>query len=325
MTEKLQADSFNKSSVDEKIFGNIVIYIGLLVPICIALLTYTFFKYGQVAPSEIGQIGQFFGGWLTPILLAFCLTMLVFSIRYQLKQLQLTREELSKSAEAQKQSAQAQQQQLIHSKRSFELESNARGLINLVEQADGFLNTKINLYVDIINFDNKLPHEIRLFNMLDNWKKDLEIGKDISIKCRNDRDKQYISKYLHGLHHEIYVCQSLIKNEGWVYLSPYMNAISEHIESTVLLYQIGLIDQSEIWLIKQAVNSLHNRVSHINNEGVVLGDEIIAKMVKEKFKELLMNIPTPEKFRYKGDNDEFEESDSPKELESNFTANPPQI
>ena len=305
-------------SVDEKVFGKLLIYVGLLLPMCIGLLVFTFLEYGRVAPSEIGQIGQFFGGWLTPIMLAFCVILLIFSIRFQINQLKLTRAELHNSSEAQKQSAIAQEQLLLHSKRSFELESNAKGLINLVEQGDSFLNTKTNLYVDIINFDNKLPHETRLFNMLDNWKKELEQDEALSIKCRNDRDKKYIAKYLHSIHHEIYVCQSLVKNEGWVYLSPYMNAITEHIEATVTLFYVGLIEDSEIWLIKQAVTSLHNKVSYMNEEGVVLGDEIIAKMIKETFKEILMSIPTPEKFELREEDQEEQETPAPESYE--FTA-----
>jgi len=320
MTDK-KTDNGVNITVDEKIFRKLMVYVGLLLPLTIGLVTFTFFEFGQVAPSEIGQIGQFFGGWLTPIMLGFCIILLLSSIRFQINQLRLTRAELHSSAEAQKQSANAQAELLLHSKRSFELESNAKGLINLVEQADEFLNTKINLYVDIINFDNKLPHETRLFHMVDNWKKELEQDKEISIKCRNDRDKKYIAKYLHGIHHEIYVCQSLVKNEGWVYLSPYMNAITEQIESTVTLYKVGLVSHSEIWLIKQAVNSLHNKVSYINNEGVVLGDEIIAKMVKETFKEILMNIPTPERFRYNeiDESDEEDEGQKPDESDPALT------
>ena len=306
MTDKSLANTTLSPTVDEKVFKKLLVYVGLLLPLSIAMLTFTFFEFGQVAPSEIGQIGQFFGGWLTPILLGFTMVLLIFSIRFQINQLRLTRLVLHRSAEVQKQSATAQAELLLHSKRSFELESNAKGLINLVEQAENFLNTKVNLYVDIINFDNKLPHETRLFHMLDNWKKEIDADNAPNIKCRNDRDKKYIAKYLHSIHHEIYVCQSLVKNEGWVYLSPYMNAITEHIDATVTLYHSGLIDQSDIWLIKQAVNSLHNKVSYINSEGVVLGDEIIAKMVKETFKEILMQIPTPEKFQY-GEADEGQE------------------
>lgn len=290
-----------KPTIDEIVFGNLITYIAVILPLVLVLLTIVFFKYGEVAPSEIGQIGQFFGGWLTPITVALTMVLLIFSIRFQVHQLKLTRQELKRSAGAHQQSAQIQQDLLNQSERSFKLESNAKGLINLSEQGEYFLNTKVNLYVDIINFDNKLPHETRLYNLIDNWQKELEQNPELSIKCRNERDKKYIGKYLHNLHHQIYVCQSLIKNEGWVYLSPYLSAVQEQIEAALTMYHVKLIDDKAIWQIKQAVNSIYNKVSHIKDQGVVLDDEIIAKMIKETYRELLMQLPTPERFQYDGD------------------------
>lgn len=283
---------------DEKAFKALLIYMGILLPACISLIVFVFFEYGQLASTQIGQVGDFFGGWLTPLLLGFTCFLLIFSIRFQINQMQITREELKASSEAHRKAAQAQAAMVKYSKRSFELDSNAKGLVNLVSQADEFLNTKVNLYIDIINFDNKLPDDVRLFNVLDIWRKEIESGNNLKMKCRNDRDTQLIDKYLQSLNNEIYVCQSLIKNDGWVYLSPYLNSINEHIEASVILYKVGLIPDKVIWRIKQAVNSLHTKLSHINNQGVILDDEIIAKMVKEIFKEILISIPTPEKFRY---------------------------
>ncbi|MDC2891307.1 hypothetical protein [Psychrosphaera algicola] len=288
----------DQRTLDEKVFGKLLVYIGILLPLSIGLIVFVFFEYGQLSAGQIGQVGDFFGGWLTPVILAFTLLLLIFTIRFQIHQLKVTRDELKASAEAQKKAAQAHTAMLKYSKRSFELDSNAKGLVNLVAQSDDFLNTKVNLYIDIINFDNKLPDDIRLFNVLDIWRKEIESGNKMQMKCRNDRDKQHIDKYLQSLNNEIYVCQSLVKNDGWVYLSPYLNSISEHIEASVILYKVGLISDKTIWRIKQALNGLHNKVSHINSQGVVLDDEIIAKMVKEIFKELLMSIPTPEMFRY---------------------------
>lgn len=296
----------NQPTIDERVFSKLLIYIGILLPLCVGLITFIFFEYGQVSATQIGQIGDYFGGWLTPVILGFTCILLIFSIRFQIHQLKVTREELAASSESQKRTAQAQAAMLKYSKRSFELDSNAKGLVNLVGQSDDFLNTKVSLYIDIINFDNKLPDDVRLFNVIDIWRKEIESGNKLQMKCRNDRDKQHINKYLQSLHNEIYVCQSLVKNDGWVYISPYLNSVTEHIEASVILYQVGLISDKTIWRIKQAVNSLHNKLSHINNQGVVLDDEIIAKMVKDIFKEIMVSIPTPEKFRY-SDNPEADD------------------
>jgi hypothetical protein len=84
-------------------------------------------------------------------------------------------------------------------------------------------------------------------------------------------------------------------------VSPHIKSVSEHIDVLVTLYHVKLIEASDIWLIKQAVNGLHNKVEHIKNAGVVLDDEIISKIVKENIKEILKSIPTPPKFQYQED------------------------
>lgn len=297
MTDK----SSLKASWDEKLFGQLTLSFVVLLPIVIGVLIFVFFEYGNVSKNEIGQIGEFFGGWLTPIMLSFVLVLLIFSVRFQVNQLQLTREELHSSAESQEHAAKSQADMLYHAQRSFELEANAKGLINLVEQTEGFVNTKVNLYVDIINFDNKLPHETRLFNLIDNWRKELEQGTELQIKCRNERDEKYVEKYLHSLHHELYVCQSLIRNKGWVYLSPYLNSVREQLEATITLHQVGLINDKSIWMIKQAVSALYNKIQLDDKTEALVGDELIEKLLKDTFRELLFQLPTPEAYQYEDD------------------------
>lgn len=287
--------------LEEKLFSNLLWYFAIILPLVIGLLVFVFFEYGTVTKAQIGQIGEFFGGWLTPLMLGFVMLLLIVSTKIQIKQMVLTREELKNSAAAQARAAQSQSEMVSHTQRSFELEANARGLINLVEQTEAFLNTKVNLYVDIINFDNKLPHETRLFNLLDNWQKELEQNSELSIKCRNERDEKYVEKYLHSLHHQLYVCQSLIRNRGWVYLSPYLNSIREQIEATHTMHQVGLIGDKSIWMIKQAVNAIHAKIQTKDSRGAVVGDELIEKLLKDTFRELLFLLPTPEMYRVEGE------------------------
>ena len=161
-------------------------------------------------------------------------------VRFQIQQTRLIRLAIDKSAAVQNKLADTQEDILARSHINFELESSAKGLISLVEQADSILNTKVNIYVDILNFDNKLPHETRLFNVIDSWNQDLQHSKEFNIKFRHDRDAKVIAKYLHNVHHEIYICQSLIKNKGWVYISPYVKSITEHVEAIITLNAVKL-------------------------------------------------------------------------------------
>ena len=284
------------SAKDESGFSSVVKIAALIIPLVVAGLIYIFFTYGVVAPSEIGQIGEFFGGWLTPIIGGFIAILLVYSLRFQIQELRLTRLSIEKSANVQNKVADTQEKLLTRTYINFELESSAKGLISLVKQTDSILNTKVNIYVDILNFDNKLPHETRLFNVIDSWNQDLEHGKSFDIKFRHERDGKVIAKYLHNIHHEIYICQTLVKNDGWVYISPYVKSITEHIEAVVTLNAVKLVNDNEMWLVKQAVYGLHDKLENVNAGGVVLGSELVAKLIRDRIFELLQYLPTPEAF-----------------------------
>ncbi len=283
-------------SKDEKRFSFVLGLSLFVIPLVTALLVYLFFTYGSVAPNQIGQIGDFFGGWLTPLIGGFIALLLVFTIRFLIQELRLTRLAVEKSASVQNKVAETQEKLLTRSFINFEMESSAKGLISLVKQTDNILNTKVNVYVDILNFDNKLPHETRLFNVIDSWNFDIDNGKSFDIKFRHGRDSKVIAKYLHNIHHELYVCQTLVKNEGWVYISPHVKSIAEHIEAIVTLNAVKLVSDNEMWLVKQAVQSLYDKLSNVKLDGVILGSEIIAKLIMDKIKVLIETLPTPEAF-----------------------------
>lgn len=281
------------TTADEKSFS-VALVIGLILVLAASVASiYMFFQFGQVAPSQIGQIGEYFGGWLTPLLLAFMVLLLIFSLRFQIHELRMARASIAESALVHRKVAESQEQLLSKTHINFEMESSAKGLINLVEQSDEILRTKVNVYVDIINFDNKLPHETRLLNVIDSWNLDLEHGKTFDMKCRQSRDQKLINKYLHNIHHEIYICQTLAKNSGWSYISPYVKSMVEHIEALVTLHKVSLVSDKEIWLVKQAVLSMYDKLSHIKGGEIVVGSDIIARLIKDRFDELIEFIPTP--------------------------------
>lgn len=284
------------TTADEKSFSSaLVIGFGLVIA-SLGAATYLFFKYGQITPNQIGQIGEYFGGWLTPLLLAFMVLLLIYTLRFQIHELKMARASINESALIHRKVAESQEQLLSKTHINFEMESCAKGLINLVEQSDEILRTKVNVYVDIINFDNKLPHETRLLNVIDSWNLDLEHGKIFDMKCRHSRDQKVINKYLHNIHHEIYICQSLAKNRGWSYISPYVKSMAEHIEALVTLHKVSLVSEKEIWLVKQAVLTLYDKLSHIKAGEIVVGSDIIARLIKDRFEELIEFIPTPPSF-----------------------------
>ena len=291
-------------SKDERAFGIIVMNALWVLPLTFGAISYGFFNFGKVTPSDIGQVGDYFGGWMTPLLLSFIMLLLIYSLRFQIHQLKQIRVQINQSSKLQEKAAVSQNQLLTQSQAHFELETNANGLNTLISHTESLLNKKANLYVDIIKFDEKLPMDTRLYNLVDGWKSEFEQNADkvLELKFRDDKDAKVVSKYLHAIHNIIYVCQYLVKNKGWVYLSPYLHTIEELIDITVTLHKVHLVEEEDIWSIKEAMNNLHQKMSHIHNDGVVLGDEIIAKITLEHFKEILFLIPTPDKFQYQSSN-----------------------
>ena len=287
----------NISAKDERNFSLVLILGFLFIPLVVAALAYLFFTYGVVSPNQIGQIGEFFGGWLSPLFGLFVAILLIFTIRFQIQQTRLLRLAIDKSANVQNKLADSNHELLNRSHTNFELESSAKALISLVEQADKILNTKVNIYVDILNFDNKLPHETRLFNVIDSWKQDIEHNKTLTIKFRHDRDAKVIAKYLHNIHHEIYICQSLIKNKGWVYISPSVKSITEHVEAVATLNYVGLINDAELWKIKCAIHNVLDKLVSGKLGDVILDSEIIAALMKDKIETLFNELPTPEGYQ----------------------------
>jgi hypothetical protein len=83
-------------------------------------------------PAHWGQMGDFFGGMLNPILAFASFIALLYTIRIQSEELKLTREELRKSSAAQEQSVINQQSQLL-------LQQNLEEFKHLCEMLNSWL------------------------------------------------------------------------------------------------------------------------------------------------------------------------------------------
>ena len=53
-------------------------------------------------------------------------------------------------------------------------------------------------------------------------------------------------------------------------------------------------------MIKQAVNAIHAKIQTKDSRGAVVGDELIEKLLKDTFRELLFLLPTPEMYKVEG-------------------------
>jgi len=76
------------------------------------------------SPEQWGQMGDFFGGLLNPVLAFASFMALLYTIRIQSEELRMTREELSKSASAAQETTRLENQNLLLRKEQIQLGSN---------------------------------------------------------------------------------------------------------------------------------------------------------------------------------------------------------
>lgn len=91
----------------------------LLFPVIIYLLKFYSYPISSTA-AEWGQMGDFFGGMLNPILAFASFIALLSTIRIQSEELRLTREEFTKSSKAQQELADTAQDELALAKVSYQ-------------------------------------------------------------------------------------------------------------------------------------------------------------------------------------------------------------
>ena len=96
--------------------------------ILFSAITYFIFHVAPspLKPSEIGQIGDFYGGLLNPFLTFFTIIFLIWSIRLQSRELAATREELTFTREEIKQTAKSHKELVAQGNASFFIEQGIK-------------------------------------------------------------------------------------------------------------------------------------------------------------------------------------------------------
>ncbi|MGS0681831.1 hypothetical protein [Shewanella sp. 30m-9] len=117
----------------------------------IGILVLYFFQFkGSLGTQEtFAQFGDFIGGTLNPILGFATVSLLIWSIRLQMKELRLTREELTATKEEAEKSRLALEGQVAH------LEKEAR-----LSELDRLLNIQLNKYQELLK--NKVINQNNL-------------------------------------------------------------------------------------------------------------------------------------------------------------------
>jgi hypothetical protein len=154
-----------------------LVLVAVLVVVYIALVV----CYNPTGKDELGTLGDFVGGILNPILAFASFVALLYTIKLQVDELKLTRDELSQSRKAQQDSANTLGQQrfemtffsLLDILVAYVKEFNSKYPIgrNTASFVDDYANRKEDAFFAI-----KVTYEILV--MIDDYKK---LNKDVNI------------------------------------------------------------------------------------------------------------------------------------------------
>jgi len=132
---ELRAHRFKHSALN-------VFFVSIALIVCAYLM-----KFGgrpfSGDPEQWGQMGDFFGGMLNPVLAFASFMALLYTVKVQSEELRLTREELTKSSAAQQKSADSQIKQLKLQKQLEEFKAINSVYLNYINLAEEQYRTKI--------------------------------------------------------------------------------------------------------------------------------------------------------------------------------------
>jgi len=129
MTEKVNDDESEDGTVKSIIWKAI-----LSVVVVLACYAFFYFNYGGLAQGNFAQFGDFVGGTLNPVLGFLTVGLLVWSIQIQMRELRLTREEISATKNEAEMSRKAMEAQVSHLATEAELNEINRLLIDVINR-----------------------------------------------------------------------------------------------------------------------------------------------------------------------------------------------
>jgi len=261
--------SRNKNSSKLKSLNWILLLaIGLLV---ISIILYFLFIFGldDNEKANWGTFGDFLGGTLNPIFALFSLFAIIYTIKIQTEELELSRQELAETKEELKESRIAQQEQSD----SLKLQNNATKL-------QIFENT----FFQLLNIFNILKSRIRVTTKIsfkDTNKEQCVINNSLELKISGIKEGHFNGAECM----EVYL--SLLK-KGYSNDYDSFNKDFEKYTSAYFghLYQIiKFIDESNIKDKQRYINIL--RAQFMKDELEFLFYHCLGKLGKRKFKQLL--------------------------------------
>lgn len=111
---------------------------------CLLILYFSIFHGGIGDKGDFGAFGDFFGGVLNPILGFATVSILVWSLKYQVDELALTNKVLKETQNEAALSRQAMENQVEHLQKEAKLNELLRLMATMKTKCDNMLNSKVN-------------------------------------------------------------------------------------------------------------------------------------------------------------------------------------
>jgi uncharacterized membrane protein len=139
----LATDKSGEERSFDRISKIVIFVIFVLILIVVSFYTYTFWGSGYSNKEYFGLFGDFLGGILNPILTFSTVVLLIFSIKYQLAELKLTREEIGIQTSEQMKNNNIQLQVAKATENSLVLPDLISAIKEKKEQLNNFLAVRV--------------------------------------------------------------------------------------------------------------------------------------------------------------------------------------
>ncbi len=266
---------------------NLLIWLAIVLLLTALFLYFTHFS-GNLSDdtSKWGTFGDFMGGTLNPMFALLSLFAIIYTIRIQTEELELTRDEMKKSNKSQEE----QSQSLKIQNRSIEQQTFENTFFKMIDLHNQIVNNL--LLIQIMKNEPRHLPGYKTFKTPQNY----HIGK-VEINLEDDRDykgREVIARLLNILK------GSKRKNFGY----PYYEAFHKEFQNIIghyfgTIYQIlKFIDNSNIENKEQYANLFRSQFSAAELEllfyhgtSEIAKNKFIPLLIKYEFFEHLPNAP----------------------------------
>lgn len=248
--------------------------------ILFSAITYFIFHVAPspLKPSEIGQIGDFYGGLLNPFLTFFTIIFLIWSIRLQSRELAATREELTFTREEIKQTAKSHKELVAQGNASFFIEQAIKSLeLTQSEIEPVFI---MGIKPECITEAGGAPLIVfklrKEANPIGGFPSCIGYLKNHSSKIRwqanmerklfpDDESKPVIKSLIENVKHQLINFNIVVEHHGWSYALSYLPVLKRNIEF-VKHFKMNIQDENLIIdLVNNALRAIKVDVSEIKS------------------------------------------------------------